>query len=264
LNIENHLKAGLVTLFAISQMILVPIFASNQDTSNACIDCHSDRKFFVQNKKLFNYYQDWLESPHNQADVVCNDCHGGDPEGKTKWQAHQGTLIPSDDSSPVFFRNQPKTCGECHKQEASQFSASKHYQALMGNQYAPTCSTCHRTMNRKPYFTLIVEETCKVCHFAGNENDLPLVAERVHRILNRLNSSKGYLNWTALYFREKNWPGNSKAEVRSLQSTYKQILTAGHRFNLKIPDDASIELLTRLKKIYREIEGNNDQDIEDP
>jgi hypothetical protein len=185
--------------------------------------------------------------------LVCNDCHGGDPTGKSKWQAHNGAISPSSDRSRVFFKNQPQTCGECHKKQADQFSKSDHFKGLMSDANAPTCSTCHRTMNRKPYFTSIVEATCQVCHYEGNKNELPLVAKKVQRILQRLNNAKGYLNWTSVYFREKNWPGNSREEVESLQSIYKEILAAGHSFDLSIPDEASVELLTRLKNIYQEV-----------
>jgi len=238
--------------------------ASTGDSTNSCIECHQDKKFFVQNKKIYQYFQDWQDSPHQHAGLVCNDCHGGNPKGITKAAAHAGTLSPSSSMSRVFFKNQPETCGECHEKESVQFSRSDHFKGLMDSANAPTCSTCHRTMNRKPYFTTIVEATCQVCHYEGNKDELPLVAEKVHRILNRLNSAKGYLNWTSVYFREKNWPGDSKAEVKSLQSAYREILAAGHSFDLSIPDESSIELLTRLKRIYQETADDSHRHTDKP
>jgi hypothetical protein len=234
--------------------------ASSDATSNSCINCHQSDQFFVQNKKLYNYYQDWLQSPHRQAGVVCNDCHGGNPKASSKVTAHQGVLDPSSSTSRVFFKNQPATCGECHESEVNEFIKSDHYKGLMGDSNAPTCSTCHRTMNRRPYFTTVVEATCEICHYEGNEDDLPLVGRKAEKILHRLNSTKGYLNWTNLYYRDKNWPGNSKDEVEALQQAYKNILTSGHSFDLSVPDEASIELLTKLKQIYREVEGKGMDD----
>ena len=230
--------------------------ASVHNTDNTCIDCHSDEKFFIQNQKVYRYYQDWLDSPHRHAELVCNDCHGGNPTGKTKEQAHSGIYPASHSFSRVYYKKQPETCGECHENQAQQFSTSEHFKGLMGEDNAPTCSTCHHTMNRRPYFTTIVESTCEVCHYEGNKDKLPMVGFKVNQILRRLNNAKGYLNWTRLYFRDQNWPGDSRQEVKALEDMYHQILAAGHSFDLSVPDEASVELLTKLKRIYRKVEND--------
>lgn len=220
--------------------------------TSSCENCHKDPKFFVENRKVHQYYQDWLTSPHKAAKLACNDCHGGDPKKNEIEEAHRGVFSTSDPRSRMFFRKQPKTCGECHTMESELFVQSHHYQGLMDQAGAPTCSTCHRAMNRRPYYRTIVENTCRVCHYENNDDQLPLVADRAEEILHRINVSKGYLNWSTLYFRSKGWPNDSKATIDALEAEFHEILSVVHRFDLKKSDRASVELLTKLKLLYQQ------------
>ena len=67
----------------------------------------------------------------------------------------------------------------------------------------------------------------------------------------RMNTIKGYLNWTAVYFESQRWPGQSKVKVDTLRETYRRIVTDGHSFDLDTADQASVDLLTELLRIYR-------------
>ena len=222
--------------------------------STSCEDCHSDPKFFVEYQKLYRYYQDWLSSPHRRGGVTCDDCHGGDPAAPEKVDAHEGVMPVSDPRSGLFYRNQPETCGECHKKESRQFEQSEHYRALVNQHGAPTCSTCHSAMNRKPYYRDIVENTCRVCHYENNDDDLPPVADKANEILHRLNIAKGYMNWTRTHFQAMGWPGETRQLVKSLTDKYQAIITRGHTFELEDTEQASIDLLSRLKAVYRQTE----------
>ena len=217
-----------------------------------CENCHGDPKYFVQYQKLFRYYQDWLTSPHQQAGLSCDDCHGGDPTATDMAAAHQGIVPMISPLSGLFYRNQPDTCGKCHEKEATQFKESSHYKGLKQRIGAPACTTCHSAMNRKPYYRDIVEITCRVCHYENNPGELPMVAEKANEILHRLNIAKGYLNWTRIYYESRGWPNDSKALVDSLNRQYGAIITQGHTFDLRNTDQASIDLLVSLKAIYRQ------------
>jgi hypothetical protein len=230
--------------------ILLPCATAGEQLTG-CETCHGDEKYFVQCRKIYQYYRDWLTSPHKEANLTCDDCHGGDPEATDKESAHQGILPVTDPRSGLYYRNQPDTCGECHKRQARQFKESDHYKGLEDHIGTPTCTTCHAAMNRRPYYRDMVEQTCRVCHYEDNEDDLPLVADRANEILHRLNISKGYMNWTRVYYQSKGWPADSKALVDSLRRDYDAIISHGHTFDLEKTEQASLELLTKLKAIYK-------------
>lgn len=216
-------------------------------SGNGCINCHKDPIFRLHNHKLYVYYQDWLTSPHNEAGVTCNACHGGDPSATDKNSAHEGVLGPSDPKSSVFFKNQVNTCGTCHAEVAEQFTKSKHYQAVNRLEPGPNCSTCHRAMNKKPYYHIIVDDSCRTCHWKQAESD---VSSQAEEILRRLNTSKGYMGWASLYYDSRKWPGDSKQKIQEFRARYHEILAKGHSFNLNDADRTSAALLVDLKKTF--------------
>lgn len=225
-----------------------------------CENCHKDERYFVEDKKVFNYYQDWLHSPHKQAGLDCSDCHGGDPKATEKTAAHVGIFSVTDPRSKVNFLNQSETCGRCHKEETNQFKASHHYRRLEKHEllipthgHAPSCSTCHLAMNRKPYYKTIVEQTCSFCHYENNDAELPMVARETNEILHRLNVSKGYLSWTQLYYKSKGWPESSKEEVDRLISQYQGIVTDLHSFRMRKTEKTSVDLLAQLKQVFAKV-----------
>ena len=220
----------------------------------ACETCHGDQKYFVQHRGLYQYYQDWLASPHKRAGVTCDECHGGNPDANDADEAHRDILPVTNPGSGLYYRKQPDTCGACHKKQAKQFKESSHYKGLHEHLGTPTCTTCHAAMNRKPYFRDMVRQTCRVCHYENNKEDLPMVAEKANEILHRLNISRGYMNWTRIYYQSKGWPNDSKALVDSLAEQFDAIITSGHNFDLENTDKASINLLAQLKDIYRQVE----------
>ena len=72
---------------------------------SSCVDCHSNPRFMVQNKKLYDYYQGWRLSIHEQEKVTCVDCHGGNPRAADKPTAHgdQG-MSASVATSPIAYQ----------------------------------------------------------------------------------------------------------------------------------------------------------------
>ena len=232
-------------LTLVTLLVCQPVMAAE----NKCKECHKDPIFRMHNHKLYTYYQDWLTSPHQAAGITCDQCHGGDPASSDMEIAHKGVGSSGNPKSRVFFKNQPDTCGQCHTEVAEQFTKSKHYKSLMIYAAAPNCSTCHRAMNRKPYYHDIVDATCRTCH---NKQMLHDVAEQAEEILRRLNITKGYLGWASLYYSVKKWPGTTKQDLRKINDEYHNILAKGHAFDLTDSDSKSADLLTRLKLIFDE------------
>lgn len=219
---------------------------------NACIDCHRDTDFFAEYPKLHDYYLQWLNSPHEQAGLTCDDCHSGNASATSMRKAHRGVLPMSSKHSSLHVRNQPETCGQCHRDNRRQFVRSGHYAALMGERNAPTCTTCHPAMSSRPELRTIVLNACRNCHAPGNRDDLPLIADQAERAFNQLNIASGLLGWTRIHFESHDWPLDSRDRVAELESRYDQIVTEVHRFNLGETQNATIELLGQLRVIFTE------------
>ena len=83
-----------------------------------------------------------IEAMHPEAELSCTDCHGGDADGVSKFEAHvQPTITPPGDErtrpldqdlaylrfiNPMDLRIVDKTCGDCHKDLCSDLAISLH------------------------------------------------------------------------------------------------------------------------------------------
>lgn len=219
--------------------------------SDGCAACHSDSAFFVKNRKLHNYYQDWLKSPHATSGLSCSNCHGGDPSAADFDTAHAEVRHLNDPASTLYYKNQPGTCGACHGEKVEQFQHSKHYKALVSDTLAPTCTTCHRAMNRRPDFRDIVEDACQTCHNEENADRVPPVADKASEYLQRLNIAKGYLGWTSSYYESHGWPENTKTEIAVISAKYDEAVTRVHHFDLAAMDESSNEIFVELKLMFQ-------------
>jgi len=221
-------------------------------SSDQCQACHQNPDFYAQNPKLYSYYQDWVNSPHASSGLSCSSCHGGDPTVRDADKAHKGVLGTSASKGMLYFKNQPDTCGACHADKAAQFKQSKHYKALQADRIAPTCTTCHRAMNRRPYFREILVKACENCHNPENKEHIPLVAEQAEQALQRLNIAKGYLGWTRVYYESQGWPGQSRCQIDAISTKYEEAVTGVHAFDLVKMHKSSTEILTELKMIFQD------------
>jgi hypothetical protein len=225
---------------------LVPV------TGSGCEDCHGAERLLVENRKLHDYYQDWLGSPYKQAGVGCERCHGGNPAARDKEAAHAGRPRVAEQGGAVFYKQQPATCGQCHPEVAEQFKKSRHCSKVLANELAPSCSTCHRAMNRKPYYRDVLREGCRHCHKDGADGMRPEVVDQADEILHRLNIARGFLGWTALHFQREGWPEDSRPRVEGLQRMYHASLARVHGLELLAADESSAALLAELKRIFKE------------
>jgi hypothetical protein len=218
---------------------------------SSCEDCHAQREFFVQARHLHDYYQDWLASPHKAGGVQCEHCHGGNPGAADQRVAHDGIYGTTDPASNLYYRRQPDTCGSCHAEKSAAFVNSDHYATLMGAQTtAPTCTTCHQAMSRKPYYRDITTRACRTCHEAELEAPEPDVVDRVAEILHRLSIAGAYLGWTRLYYEQRDWPDGARAEFAELEAVHDRAVTGIHAFDLDRSEQNSIDVLTHLKALF--------------
>jgi len=244
------------------KLIVILLIGSTTGWGAGCDNCHKDPKYFVEDEKVFNYYQEWLQSPHKQADLSCSDCHGGNPQATDMKTGHEGIFTVTDPRSKVNFRNLLETCGRCHESQVKQFVQSDHYKSLAKSEttsvHAPVCTTCHHSMNRRQDYKVIVDHKCRFCHYEDNPGELPTIGREIASILNQLNISRGYLNWTKLYYKSKDWPENSKTEMDRLNAEYHEIVAGLHSFRLRTTEQSSIKLLTALKRVFAKISAEED------
>ena len=231
--------------------VLATIFFSGAASGNGCINCHSNPDFYVQDRKLHTYYQDWITSPHKAAGLTCDFCHGGDPAATDKETAHQSILKITDPASKLHYKKLPETCGFCHSDKLAQFKQSKHFKALMHERSAPSCTTCHSAMRPRPHYRDIVTQSCRTCHFDQNPRNLPLVADRADEFLHRLSIAKVYLAWTTVFYEEQGWPFNSQQEIEGINRKYDEAVTRVHRFDLVMMDESSAEILAELEEMFK-------------
>ncbi|MBI4424415.1 MAG: hypothetical protein HY554_11835 [Elusimicrobia bacterium] len=210
-----------------------------------CRECHQDEKFRVQNKKLYDYFQDWLGSAHDLAGLSCTDCHGGDASQEGQEEAHQGVLPQSHAQSPFNYKNIPQTCGGCHPQVLQHFQKSRHYAQLKASGRGPSCITCHGSLDARVYSTTIVERSCANCHNAKSRNR-PQVTTQAKEILGRLNHANGYRKGLSFYYKSV---GRS-SEMAKVDAAYRDVVQFWHEYDFKRLDVRSRDLLAELKALY--------------
>jgi cytochrome b subunit of formate dehydrogenase len=149
---------------------------------NTCASCHADPAVLVNHKKLkTDAVETYRKTIHGQAillsgtigSAACSDCHN----------PHR-VLNHTDPASSVSLRNIVFTCGNCHRNDLTTFTASIHGRSLIAANFdssptvfahststtAPVCSTCHpghgviRTNIAE--FQLNAVEVCGSCHTA--------------------------------------------------------------------------------------------------
>ncbi|HAZ08881.1 MAG TPA: hypothetical protein DCZ01_10260 [Elusimicrobia bacterium] len=221
--------------------------ASAAGRSESCVECHKDDKFRVQNKKIYDYYQEWKGSAHDLAGLSCTACHNGDPAKAAKDEAHVGILPQSDPASPFYFKNIPKTCGGCHLPVLERFAQSRHFEQLKTTGRGPNCITCHGALNARVYSTTIIQRACSNCHNAKTKNHPEIIAQ-AQDILGRLNHANGYRKGLKFYYQSVKKP----EAMGKVDSAYADTINFWHEFDFKKLGPRSQDLLAELKSLYLE------------
>lgn len=155
-----------------------------------CIDCHMDADPLPHEDELSAVdcamcHDDVAEM--TAASVHGQDCsiHGWETPGCQTCHGDAHSIMPSsDESSPMYEKNQAKTCGECHGnpdyldakgirtvRPIAAYESSVHSRAVQGGVHAATCSSCHTPhsiTHKEEVDSSIsrqhVHETCGTCH----------------------------------------------------------------------------------------------------
>jgi predicted CXXCH cytochrome family protein len=145
------------------------------DTST-CVDCHQ-----ALGGRSEQVVSDWQMSIHAERDVICADCHGGDPNADTvnESMSPDAGYIGAPDRTEI-----PEVCGSCHADvtlmrqydlptdQLAKYRESIHGQRLAeGDTKVATCYDCHdehatyETNDlRSHVYRLNVPALCAGCH----------------------------------------------------------------------------------------------------
>ncbi|PWT95700.1 MAG: hypothetical protein C5B55_00965 [Blastocatellia bacterium] len=142
---------------------------SRRNVAATCGKCHGNKTVMqgsgISNRPFLSYQESVHAKAVAQGNVraaVCTDCHRG-----------HDIRPASDGESSISKVNIPKTCGQCHAAEATEFNASVHGQAVLrGVSRSPVCTDCHGIHGIKQPFdqttataaTAVATDACAKCH----------------------------------------------------------------------------------------------------
>lgn len=147
-----------------------------QAESDACVDCHE-----ALGGTSEQIVSDWRMSYHAERNVICADCHGGDPNAET------AIASMSPDAGYIGIPDRtaiPELCGSCHSDvslmrqydlptdQLAKYRESIHGQRLAeGDVKVATCFDCHdghatheTNDPRSHVYRLNVPALCAGCH----------------------------------------------------------------------------------------------------
>jgi formate dehydrogenase gamma subunit len=143
---------------------------SRENMAETCGRCHADRALMERRKiPIPRAYELYQKSVHGRAvaagkpAATCNNCH----------ESHD-LRRANDPKSTINRENVPKTCGQCHAQEAKAYLESIHGTAMLrGATKSPVCTDCHGEHSitavqnpNSPVSVARVTKTCVSCHDA--------------------------------------------------------------------------------------------------
>jgi hypothetical protein len=225
--------------------------ASADTVEDSCVVCHSNPDFLVTNKKLFDYFQEWQLSVHQQEEVSCVDCHGGDPGIRDKKGAHGGEVGEANRRSAVNFRNIPETCGQCHEDYLQAYRGSPHFEHLVAKeqeQQGPNCVTCHGSVNESILNVNTVQRTCLRCHNEESENN-PDIPDRAKTVLNKFLSIHRFYR----YITVRGDPIETRPFFESVGARVESLSVSWHSFDLSKVEEMTEEVLLTLKEKRNEL-----------
>jgi nitrate/TMAO reductase-like tetraheme cytochrome c subunit len=128
-----------------------------EDQEPVCIGCHDSEMMKPEFRVIPG---EWRQSWHNQNNVSCHDCHGGDPADAAMAMSPARGFV----GTPKY-RAVPEFCGKCHVGILKNYTDSGHGKALKASGSGPNCVTCHGSHGiQKANLDIINEERCTQCH----------------------------------------------------------------------------------------------------
>ena len=147
--------AGYKELFE-KEFMLSP-WAGAQFEDSTCIVCHTSDEF---GPDMIELTEKWRGSWHAQNDVSCHNCHGGDPEDKSKAMSHERGFLGVPKAVKI-----PDNCGKCHIGILKNYKESGHGKTFTATGEGPSCTTCHGTHDvQQASIDIISEKLCSQCH----------------------------------------------------------------------------------------------------
>jgi len=157
--------------------------AASAHKTNTCASCHSDLTNEHPDDNLAAKPVDCRHCHERQTASYGASVHGraareGDVGAPTCQDCHDSHEVvpPNSVLSPLHVTRQAETCGGCHDQEAQDFAASVHGEALAaGVRDAPTCTDCHsehkiQALTGDEAGRKISADVCSRCHASERLN----------------------------------------------------------------------------------------------
>lgn len=170
-------KKLLIPLFYLLIIPLAIRYSSivRAEEKNTCIKCHSELK-----GEIAIPVKEWGKGVHKEVGVLCQDCHGGNPESIIKTTAKAAGYVGKPKKEDI-----PALCAKCHADikkmrqynirtdQYAEYLTSVHGKLLVekGDIRVATCVSCHGShgIRRKSdplasVYHTNVPETCGKCH----------------------------------------------------------------------------------------------------
>jgi len=221
------------------------------EPQSSCVACHQNPDFLVQNKLLYDYFQNWRSSVHSQEGIDCHDCHGGNPERADKEGAHGSAISGGTAGSAGDFRHIPQLCGQCHSDILEGFRKSRHFQHIVAEKQekqGPTCVTCHRSMNTQILSVSSVRESCARCHNDVTHNH-PENPEKAELILGRFLS----IHRLYRYIMKNAEPDEAQEFLGAIDPMLHELSVTWHTFDLEKIEHKADEILALLRAKRNEL-----------
>lgn len=224
---------------------------SGAEQATSCVECHRNPDFRVTNRKLFDYFQRWDLSIHQQAGVSCVDCHGGNARSADKDLAHQGLSGQAGANSSINFRNISTTCGDCHVDVFEAYRTSKHFEHVVAKsqeRQGPTCVTCHGSIDANVVNVNTASETCSVCHNPESENHPEFPKQTTDLLYQFLSAQRFYR-----YITVRGNPSETAPFLKEADIKMQALARTWHTFDLDAIERETRAVLSMLKAKRQEI-----------
>jgi nitrate/TMAO reductase-like tetraheme cytochrome c subunit len=217
-------------------------WAGPQLEESACIECHVSDKM---DAKLRNIPQNWKVSIHNQYNISCHDCHGGDPTDPTISMSHSRGFVGAPSYAEV-----PEFCGKCHIGILKSYLESGHGKALKSSGKGPNCVTCHGSHKesryiRKAGIDIINEGLCSQCHSYERAKSMKQALFLVEKKIGEIDKQLTILEDEGIF---------TEGERKTLFSTEAQFRTLFHTVDISLVKEKTDEFLDKLSLLEKGIQ----------
>ncbi len=225
------MKLFRIQLISALFLLAVPFYAVFAQESNSCVACHAK---LPHDSFVGENFLKWQHSVHSEAGITCDRCHGGNPTKMTRQEAHLGVYNSSNPKSKVYYKNVPRTCGNCHREEYRAFQSSLHYEELERRGNGPTCVSCHGSKAAKIIAPDEISAVCTRCHNPrkGIKPEIPTVAANA---LYLMQVAGDYIDWANEFYRlSHSSAAKKKAKVYldRAEKVYREATSSWHTFDV--------------------------------